>query len=67
MEERFALGWRDYSFALSDLLPQTSLRAVGPTGPEANLQHLFCLLAPAPTSKIGIIRIQLTTDNLEES
>jgi len=36
LEERFALGWRHYSFALSDLLPLTS-----------NLQHLLCLLPAA--------------------
>ncbi len=45
LEERFALGWRQKTFPFNDLLPQTSLRAVGPTRPEANLQHLFCLLA----------------------
>ena len=49
------------SLALSDFLPQTSLRsptreslrlgeAVGPTGPEANLQHLLCLLPAASSS-----------------
>jgi hypothetical protein len=66
LEKRSALGWRHYSFALFDLLPQTS-----------NLQHLLCQLPALPclletphsqflpsfdTTDYG----PLTTDNLEQ-